>query len=75
MREGTPFPVFLASSLRAAGACGFSDTVPTSTVEMVEQASARIVEETLLMDVPKKQRHLEKVSTARWYFSKGYMYL
>lgn len=36
MGEGTPFPVFLARSLRAAGACGFSDFVPTSTVEMDE---------------------------------------
>lgn len=71
MGEGTPFPVFLASSLRAAGACGFSDFVPTSTVGMDEQASARIVKETLLIDVPKKPRPLEKVSTARWYFSKG----
>ena len=66
MGEGTPFSLFLASSLRAAGACGFSDFVPTSTVGMDEQASARIVKETLLMDVPKKPRPLEKVSTARW---------
>ena len=66
MGEGTPFSVFLASSLRAAGACGFSDFDPTSAVGMDEQASARIVKETLLMDVPKKPRPLKKFSTARW---------